>query len=592
MNETQIIENYAGLRFAALVRVSTEGQRQKGESLNTQRKRIEKAVEMLHGTIVKWYEGQEHASEGYDRPNFDKLLADAKLKLFDAVMVCDISRWSRDLITALEGLRTLRNNGIKFYIDGKDYDLSDPNAELIINVTASSAAWQVQVSTQKSIQNKIARAERGWPVCGNLPFGRRLVGNGDTDTGYERGKRRSKKVNLDTRGYAQWEIIPKDQELVNRLYDMYVNQGLCFEKIERLTGIERTYIRYILMDKSGDTWKQTFKDAATGKLKEVLTKIPALLTPEQIGAVKHKASSNQQFREIKHQYSLSHFVRCGVCGQTLTSQVERPRFGQHFYYFVHRSAGKKSECVGTVRGKLLEEAVFSQIGQMMKNTENLRNAIEKVLDRSTERKTMLFSEIKNLEKRKEELCAEKSRIIHLVRKGSINDTDAEKELLDIKDGLDSVDEELNKYCYELESLQVNLSPQILESIVNQYYSALAGLNGNAPATWSTEEQKKLARFFFGTKNKQLGVFVKVAKHPELGDYRSYVIRGMLGTAEGAVAKKDYEVLSDMAYEIPSGDVKLSDLAELINSLDTSRLPKISESRRYNNDNAYLKSASW
>lgn len=587
MNETQVIENTTCLRFARLVRVSTEQQGRKGESLRTQRKRIESIVEMLGGIIVKDYEGQEHASEGYDRAIFNQLLEDAKQKLFDAVMVCDVSRWSRDQIKALEGLRTLRNNGIKFYVEAMEFDLSKPESEFTLSILAAAAKLQVDVGVYKSVQNKIAKAERGWPVCGNPPFGRRLVGNGHADTGYERGKRRSKKLNLDTHGYAQWEIIPKDQELVNRLYDMYVNQGLCFEKIERLTGIQRTHIRYILMDKSGDTWKQTFRDSETDKIREVFTKIPALLTPEQVAAVKHKAHTNQQFREIKYQYPLSHFVRCGVCGQTLTSQAERPRFGQHFYHYVHRSTGKTIECVGTVRGKLLEEAVFAQIGQMMKNTENLRNAIEMVLDRSNERKTMLCSEIEKLNKRKEELGKQKSRVVSLFRKELIDEKDVEKDLLEIKNELILVEEQLNQYHYELQSLQVELSPQILESIVNQYYSTLAGLNGYAPATWSTEEQQKLARFFFGNKNKQLGVFVKTVKHPELGDYRSYVIRGMLGTAEGAVAKKNYEVLSDMASEIPSGDVKLSDLAELINSLDTSQLPKITGSKEYRN--TYVKS---
>lgn len=580
-NETQGISN-TSLRFAGLIRVSTEQQGRMGESLRTQRKRIESIVEMLGGEIVKYYEGQEHASENHERAIFDQLLEGAKQKLFDAVMVCDVSRWSRDQIKALEGLQILRNNGIKFYVEAMEFDLSKPESEFTLNILSAAAKLQVDIGAYKSIQNKIARAERGWPVCGNPPFGRRLVGNSNTDTGYKKGKKRIKKIHLDTHGYAHWEIIPEDQELVNRLYDMYVSQGLSFQKMEEITGIERTHIRYILMDRCGDTWKQTFKDKAKNTKKEVLTKVPALLTPEQIAAVKHKARVNQQFREIKYQYPLSHFVRCGVCGQTLTSQAEKPRSGKRFHYYIHRSAGKTRKCVGTVRGKMLEEAVFAQIGQMLKNTENLKSAINRVVDRSIEGKEKIRSEIQKLEKRKEELETERSRVIRFIRKELIDEKDAEKELLDIKSGLDIVQKKLDQYRYELSSLQVDLSPEILELAVNQYYSALTGLNGYAPMLWSVEEQQKLARFFFGTKNKQLGVFVKSEKHPELGDYRSYVIKGVLGVAEGAVAKRNYEVLSDMASEMPSRDVKLSDLAELINSLDKSQLPENLWSKAYRN----------
>ena len=41
------------LRFASLIRVSTEGQQKKGESLKTQRKQIEQAMEILGGVICE-----------------------------------------------------------------------------------------------------------------------------------------------------------------------------------------------------------------------------------------------------------------------------------------------------------------------------------------------------------------------------------------------------------------------------------------------------------------------------------------------------------------------------------------------------------
>ena len=60
------------LRFAPLIRVSTEKQEQKGESLRTQKTQIEQAVEYLNGKIPKrcWkYSGQEHATPNQEREN-------------------------------------------------------------------------------------------------------------------------------------------------------------------------------------------------------------------------------------------------------------------------------------------------------------------------------------------------------------------------------------------------------------------------------------------------------------------------------------------------------------------------------------------
>jgi hypothetical protein len=79
------------------------------------------------------------------------------------------------------------------------------------------------------------------------------------------------------------------------------------------------------------------------------------------------------------------------------------------------------------------------------------------------------------------------------------------------------------------------------------------------------------RYIFGDKNKKLGVFVRMVKHPRIGRFFEYEINGVLGTALGAVGKKNYLFLADMAEEKTS-DVNLADLAGLIDALDRESLP--------------------
>jgi hypothetical protein len=58
------------LRFAPLIRVSTEDQEKQGESLKSQEKEIRQYVKFLKGTIPEqcWqYCGQEHATPDYER---------------------------------------------------------------------------------------------------------------------------------------------------------------------------------------------------------------------------------------------------------------------------------------------------------------------------------------------------------------------------------------------------------------------------------------------------------------------------------------------------------------------------------------------
>src|SRR5262245_1842947 len=72
------------LRFAALVRVSTEKQERQGESLRVQRADCQAAVAALGGRVVAWYgaDAAEHATEGWERKELTRLLGDAKAGRF------------------------------------------------------------------------------------------------------------------------------------------------------------------------------------------------------------------------------------------------------------------------------------------------------------------------------------------------------------------------------------------------------------------------------------------------------------------------------------------------------------------------------
>ncbi len=85
------------IRFAPIIRVSTEKQKKKiRASLDHQTKNIERYVRQIGGTIPKMYKGQESAMPGRDRKIFNDLLEDSELGLFDAVIVTNVDRFSRD----------------------------------------------------------------------------------------------------------------------------------------------------------------------------------------------------------------------------------------------------------------------------------------------------------------------------------------------------------------------------------------------------------------------------------------------------------------------------------------------------------------
>jgi hypothetical protein len=71
--------NTKGLRFAPLIRVSTEAQEKRGESLAIQAEQVRRWVHELGGTVPKTiekkYTAQEHATPEAERKILEHLLA-------------------------------------------------------------------------------------------------------------------------------------------------------------------------------------------------------------------------------------------------------------------------------------------------------------------------------------------------------------------------------------------------------------------------------------------------------------------------------------------------------------------------------------
>ena len=539
------------LKFAALVRVSTERQGKRGESLRTQRKNIEQAVEYHDGEVVEWYEGQEHATEGYERKLFDQLLRDAGTGVFNAVIVDDVSRWSRDTLRAQEGLAILRKNAIRFFVGSVEYDQNMPEPKFFLDMMTSVSQLYASLNSFKAMINKVERAKRGWPTSGKIPYGRRLINDHDRKS-----------------GFAQWEMIPEKQKEVLWLYDLYVNKKHGFNKICKITGIHHSTVRAILLLQSGDTWRRRFR--IRNKVEHVETEIPPLLDKAQIEAVRRQTKANHQFRELKYTYPLAHFVRCAECGATLHGQVQA---GGKKYYVHDKATRDRHHCNGlkSVRAEWVDSNVFAQIGKMLSDSEYVIQAIHRVTAVGEETKARLEGELDNYRKRQGKLKKRRERLLDAIMDGAVLKEEAAEKLADLRQTISGLDGGIADIERDLRNYDVEIPKDVVER-ANQLLFAVTGMNGNAVAVWSDQEKVKIAKYFFGESNSKLGVFIRAVEHPRIGKFYEYEIRGVLGTALGAAGKQNLVFLSDIAEEKVTTDANLADLAKLLDSLNHKGLP--------------------
>jgi site-specific DNA recombinase len=124
------------VRYALLIRVSTEKQKNRGESMRTQRTQLTGDVALLGGEVAACYGGDasEHATPGWERRQLQQLLSDAAKspRSFDAIMVTDPSRWSRDHVKSEQDLEYLMELGIRFFTRTQEHDLRNDEARLFL----------------------------------------------------------------------------------------------------------------------------------------------------------------------------------------------------------------------------------------------------------------------------------------------------------------------------------------------------------------------------------------------------------------------------------------------------------------------------
>lgn len=367
---------------------------------------ITQAVGELNGVIAKRYAGQEHATAGWERQQLEQLLTDAgkKSRPFDAVIVTDPSRWSRDNVASEIGLEKLRDAGVRFFVLTTEHDLNKDDARLFLSITSTINGYQARVSARKSLDNRIRLARRGVPASGSLPYGRTF----------------DKKT-------EKWGIDPKAKALMEEVARRYL-AGESINNLGQELGV-RPNTLYDRLEKCSGTLIVEFTSKTLNVSESIEMTIPALLDAATINAVRKQARANQTYTHGhgKHKYLFSRMVFCEHCGSALTGQYD-VAFSNRYYRHLKNSEGQKA-CPfrGSIRADDLENVVIQQLFETFGNPSAVQKAIEEAvpdLDKLNDLRKRHTRITESLQK----MDAARQRIIRLVGEDEISEAEAKKQL--------------------------------------------------------------------------------------------------------------------------------------------------------------------
>ncbi|MCD6533994.1 MAG: recombinase family protein [Deltaproteobacteria bacterium] len=414
------------LKFAPLVRVSTEKQAEKGSSLEKQKEMIIESVKRMGGIIPEhcWeYSGQEHATPDNERNKLDKLLRDSKKGSFDAVIVCDISRWSRDNRKSKDGLDILRKNDIKFFVTSLEYDLLNPEHCFILGMSAEIGELQSKTQSLKSINSRILRADKGRPATGKLPYGRTF----DKDSN-EWGVDEFKKKEI--------EGAAKDYLSGQKMSDIAVKLNMNHSNLHK-----------ILTKRSGNIWVQRFRSIPLKIDREVSTVVPSLLPQNTIEKILERAKGNKTYCRgmRKNDYLLSGMIFCKHCKTSLFGQTNP---SGKSYYRHKTKKGNVCPVSGYLPAESIEQAIMVTVFATIGDPVGLEKAINAALPDVNEYNELIEKK-KSIQKKLIEASKAKYRILDMVESGALT-TD------DVKERMDKNRERTNLLTMDLENINIQL----------------------------------------------------------------------------------------------------------------------------------------
>jgi DNA invertase Pin-like site-specific DNA recombinase len=157
----------ANIRAALYCRVSTTDQ-----TNALQIRELTEYVQRGGWELVGTYQDTISGTKA-SRPGLDRLMADARLRKFDAVLVYKLDRWGRSLEHCVSGIQELQSLGIRFIAvsQGLDTDESNPTSKLLMHILASVAEFE-----RSLIRERVSAGIKGRPA------GRHTVGQAHWET--------------------------------------------------------------------------------------------------------------------------------------------------------------------------------------------------------------------------------------------------------------------------------------------------------------------------------------------------------------------------------------------------------------------------
>ena len=347
-------------------RYSTEFQTD--NSIAYQTTAIQEYCEKHDINLLKVYSDEAMTGTNTNRPAFQQMLAAAEQHLFDAVIIYDISRGSRNVVDWFSFRQEMARIDIQVISCNQHLgDILDPNTYLTELITAGIGQHMVLDTRKKSIDGKNERAKKGI-FCGGTP-----------PLGYD----------INDGNYI---INPKEAKIVQTIFTMYADGHSYNEILKELDGavgkagrpLGKNSLYSILKNEryiGVYTWNKR-KIKIMGKwaggrpnpdIVRIENAIPPIIDETIWRKVEERMKDNSRratSKSCRHNYLLSGLIQCDKCGATFVGHTStNQKKISTPYYICGNKYRTHTCCTKNINADRLETFVVMQIKHYLKTAD-------------------------------------------------------------------------------------------------------------------------------------------------------------------------------------------------------------------------------
>lgn len=307
------------MRVAAYIRVSTDEQAEKGNSLNEQGERLDAYCKVMGWPKPKLYTDDGYSAGTLKRPYLEKLLNDVEDNKIDILITTKLDRLTRSLYDLLNTLKFLEKNKCQYVSATENFDTTTAAGRMVLQLLGVFAEFERGRTSERVQDNMISLAKNTSKALSRPCFGYDIV-DGYYKINEEEAQHVLHMFDLAENGYGT-RTIAKDLNDLNvltksgKLWDSTNVRRIL--KTETIAGVRITNKRK----------KEDGKTVMRQKEEWIIKKNnhPAIIDFERFDRIQGILDSRKRNKRHAENetYLLTGVLICGHCGRNMKGATAR-----------------------------------------------------------------------------------------------------------------------------------------------------------------------------------------------------------------------------------------------------------------------------